>query len=71
MLQSQFNLPLYILLKNFLFIYLFLAALGLCCCIWASLVVSSRGAGGTNIFVVCRFLLAEASHCGVWAHGLQ
>ena len=61
----------------YLFIYLFLAALGLCCCAWAS---SSCGEWGL-LFVVVRGLLiavllllrstgsrrAGFSSCGMWA----
>ena len=40
------------------FIYLFLAALGLCCCVWA---FSSCGERGLLFIVVCVLLIAVAS----------
>ena len=53
------------------FCFLFLAALGLCCCAWA---FSSCGERGLLFVVVCRLLIAVASlvaENGVQAHGLQ
>ena len=46
-------------------IYLFLAALGLCCCVWA---FSSCGERGLLFVVVCGLLIAVASL--VEEHGL-
>ena len=43
---------------DFIFIYLFLAVLGLCRCIGFSLVVAS---GGYSLVVMCRLLIAVAS----------
>ena len=43
-----------------LFIYLFLAALGLCCCAQA---FSSCGKWGLLLVAVCGLLIARASHC--------
>ena len=52
--------------KNiYLFIYLFLAALGLCCCTWA---FSSCGEQGLLFIAVCGLLIAVASL--VAEHGL-
>ena len=51
--------------KFYLFIYLFLAALGLCCCAWA---FSSCGERGLLFVVVRGLLVAEASL--VTEHGL-
>ena len=54
-----------------LFIYLFLAALGLCCCAWA---FSSCGERGLLFIVVRRLLVAVASlvaEHGLYARGLQ
>ena len=48
-----------------LFIYLFLAALGLCCCAQA---FSSCGEQGLLFIVVCKLLMAVASR--VAEHGL-
>ena len=48
-----------------LFIYLFLAALGLCCCVWA---FSSWGERGLLFVAVCGLLIAVASL--VAEHGL-
>ena len=66
---------LYILYKKFLFVYLFLAAQGLCCCTWTfSGCVQQRGGGANTFVVVCRFLIAVASltvEHGLQAHGLQ
>ena len=53
-------------IKFFLFIYLFLAVLGLRCCAWASLVASR---GGYFLVVVCRLLIVVASLAA--GHGLQ
>ena len=50
------------------FIYLFLTALGLCCCTWA---FSSCGEQGLLFIVVLGLLVAVASHCGAWALGTQ
>ena len=47
-------------------IYLFLAVLGLCCCMDFSLVVES---GSDSLVVVCRFLIVMASLAV--KHGLQ
>ena len=44
--------------KFIYFIYLFLAALGLCCCVWAS---SSCGERGLLFVAVCRLLIVVAS----------
>ena len=53
-------------LKKFIyFIYLFLAALGLCCCVWA---FSSCGKWGPLFSAVRGLLIAVASH--VAEHGL-
>ena len=49
---------------NILFIYLFLAVLGLHCCKGFSLVVASEG---YSLAVVCRLLIAVASL--VWSTG--
>ena len=49
----------------YLFIYLFLAALGLCCCAWA---FSSCGEQGLLFIVVCGLLIVVASL--VVEHGL-
>ena len=46
------------LFKKFLFIYLFLAELGLCCCAWA---FSSCGERGLLFVTVCGLLIAVAS----------
>ena len=51
---------------KFIFIYLFLAALGLHCCAWA---FSSRGERRLLFIVVCGLLIAVASL--VAEHGLQ
>ena len=51
--------------------YLFLAALGLHCCVWA---FSSFGGRGLLFIVVCRLLIAVASlvvEHGLEAHRLQ
>ena len=53
------------LFKNIYFIYLFLAVLGLCCCVWA---FSSCGERGLLFVVVCGLLTAVASL--VVEHGL-
>ena len=51
------------------FIYLFLAALGLCCCARA---FSSCGEGGLLFVAVCRLLIVVASLvAGPTVHGLQ
>ena len=47
-----------------LFIYLFLAVLGLCCCAQA---FSSCGERGLLFVVVRGLLIAVASRCGAWA----
>ena len=55
----------------YLFIYLFLAALGLCCCTWA---FSSYVQQGLLFVVVCGLLIAVASlvaEHGLEAHKLQ
>ena len=52
-------------LKTTQIIYLFMAALGLCCCTWA---FSSCGERGLLFVVVCRLLIAVASL--VAEHGL-
>ena len=44
--------------KPLFFIYLFLAALGLCCCVWA---FSSRGERGLLFVAVSELLIAVAS----------
>ena len=50
---------------HFFFIYLFLAVLGLCCCVWAFSSCSEQGL----LFVAVRgLLIAVASH--VAEHGL-
>ena len=51
--------------KKILFIYLFLAVLGLCCCTWA---FSSCGERGLLFVTVCGLLIAVASL--VAEHGL-
>ena len=51
-----------------LFIYLFLAALGLRCCAWAFSSCSKRGL----LFVAVHgLLIVVASHCGAWALGTR
>ena len=61
--------PYYILFKKFIyFIYLFLAALGLCCCVRA---LSSCGEQGLLFVEVCRLLIAVASCCGARALGVR
>ena len=55
----------YILKNIYLFIYLFLAELGLCCCVWAS---SSCSQQGLLFPAVRRLLIAVASL--VAEHGL-
>ena len=66
---SLANLWQWVILSNITFskkkIYLFLAALGLCCCTW---VFSSCGEQGVLFVAVCRFLIAVASL--VAEHGL-
>ena len=52
--------------KTYLFIYLFLAALGLHCCMWAFSSCSERGL----LFVVVRGLLIAVASLVV-EHGLQ
>ena len=55
----------------YLFIYLFLAALGLCCCMRAS---SSCGERGLLFVAVCGLLIAVASLAvehRFYVHGLQ
>ena len=51
--------------KNYLFIYLFLAVLGLPCCTWA---FSSCSEWGLLFFVVCRLFIAVASLARLSAH---
>ena len=51
-----------------LFIYLFLAALGLCCCVRT---FSSCGERGLLFVVVCGLLIEVASHCGAWSLGTR
>ena len=51
-------LSLFFLFLKHKFIYLFLAALGLCCCVWA---FSSCGERGLLFVVVCRLLVEVAS----------
>ena len=58
-------LPFILFLKINLFIYLFLAALDLCCCVQG---FSSCGERGLVFVAVCRFLIAVASL--VAEHGL-
>ena len=53
-----FPVPQFFLFKNNLFIYLFLAMLGLLCCAGFSLAVANRGC---SLAVVCRLLTAVAS----------
>ena len=57
--------------KFIYFIYLFLAALGLCCCVWAS---SSCGERGLLLVAVCVLLIAVSSLVAVASlaaeHGL-
>ena len=50
----------------YLFIYLFLAALGLCFCAWA---FSSCGERGLVFVVVRGLLTAVTSRCGAWVLG--
>ena len=50
---------------NFKFVYLVLAALGLCCCVWLSLVAVSWGHSPA---AVCGLLIAAAAL--VMEHGL-
>ena len=72
----QWPMPFYLkIFFNFyiLFIYLFLAALSLCCC---AQVLSSCGEWGLLFVVVCGLLIAVASCCrarapGVWAPGMR
>ena len=52
----------------YVFIYLFLAALGLRCCAQA---FSSCGEWGLLFIVVHGLLIAVASHCGAQALGVQ
>ena len=59
---------LFIFNKFIYFIYLFLAALGLHCCIRAS---SSCGERGLLFIAVCGLLLAMASRCGAQALGAR
>ena len=61
----------FFLKKNYLFIYLFLAVLGLRCCAWA---FSSCGERGLLFVVVRRLLLAVASlvaEHGLWRAGFS
>ena len=58
-------MPFFIFLKIYLFIYLFLAALGLRCCTWAC---SSCGEPGLLFVAVLGLLIAVASL--VVEHGL-
>ena len=51
-----------------LFIYLFMAALGLRCCTWA---FSRCGERGLLFVVVHGLLIAVASRCGAWALGAR
>ena len=53
--------------KIYLF-YLFLAALGLCCCVQA---FSSCGERGLLFIAVCGLLIAVASRCGAEAVGVR
>ena len=50
-----------------MFIYLFLAALGLFCCVRA---LSSCSEQVLLFVVVCGLLIVMASHCGAWALGM-
>ena len=63
--MQERNLRVFFLKKINLFIYLFLAALGLRCCVWA---FSSCGEWGLLFIAVCRLLIAVASL--VEEHGL-
>jgi len=63
LLVTMFSTPL-ILFLFFKFIYLFLAAVGLCCCATFSLVVASRG---YFLVAVCGLRIAVASL--VWSTG--
>ena len=63
--NSQFLL---FLKKIIYLIYLFLAALGLCCCVRA---FSSYGEQGLLFVVVCGLLTVVASRCGAGALGLR
>ena len=61
----------FIFLKIYLFIYLFLAMLGLCCCAWA---FSSCGEWGLLFVAVCGLLIVVTSlvaEHGLWVRGLQ
>ena len=54
-----------------LFIYLFLAALGLCCCAWAFSSCSERGllfVAVRRLLIAVAFLVAEHK---LYVHGLQ
>ena len=57
-----------VVFNKFLFICLFLAALGLCCCTRA---FSSCGERGLLFVVVRGLLIAVASRCRVWALGAR
>ena len=63
------SLKCFLVLRTFIFLiylfYLFLAVLGLCCCVWA---FSSCGEGGLLFITVCSLLIAVASL--VVEHGL-
>ena len=50
----------------YIYIYIFLAVLDLCCCMWA---FSSCGERGLLFIVVHGLLIAVASRCGAWALG--
>ena len=60
------QLPLFLFFKIIIFIWLFLAVLGLCCCTGFPLVAAS---GGHSLVALCRLLLAVASF--VAEHRLQ
>ena len=60
--------PLFFLNKFIYFIYLFLAALGLRCCVRA---FSSCGERGLLFVAVRGLLIVVASRCGAWALGAR
>ena len=69
--QGCNNLLLHLFIHSFIYLYLFLAALGLCCCARA---FSSCGERGLLFVAVRRLLIAVASlvaEHGLWARGLQ
>ena len=51
-----------------IFIYLFLTAICLHCCVWT---FSSGGKRGPLFTAMCGLLFVMASRCGAWATGVQ